>query len=168
MQEICSELCLKSGIYQWTESTQKLDENLLEIALGEIAQSKGFPKYSKLKAGPDARKKRQLRNFKDGTAQDKYSAILTAVASVGPKTRASYDEIRSALQSLLVTASMPAKHEITSALVNMSKIAREKIEGEPPIEWVTAEDSLVITDPFLLFYMKWASHHEAPGSQSTV
>lgn len=165
VQEICSELCIKNGIFEKQPSLFKLDGRLLNQALSDIARSKGFPKYSKLKAGPDARKKRQLRNFKDGSALDKYAAILKAIASVGPKPRTGYDEIRSALQNLLVTSSMPAKHEITSALVNMSKIAREKIEGEPPIEWVAAEDALVITDPFLLFYMKWAEHHEAPGSQ---
>ncbi len=165
VQEICSELCIKSDVYEWSSQEQNLDEHLLPAALADIAKSKGFPKYNKLKAGPDARKKRQLRSFKDGTAQDKYSAILTAIANVGPKPRTSYDELRAALQSLLTASSMPAKHEITAALVNMSKIAREKIEGEPPIEWVSSENSLVITDPFLLFYMKWAAHHEAPGSQ---
>src|SRR3546814_381421 len=166
VQEICSEFCIKNGIFGWSADTQKLNMESLEIALNEIAKSKGFPKYSKLKAGPDARKKRQPRQFKDGTSQDKYSAILMAVATIGPKTRTSYDEIRSTLQTMLIPSSMPAKHEITSALVNMSKIAREKIEGEPPLEWVSSEDSLVITDPFLLFYMKWATHHEALGTQT--
>lgn len=164
VQEICSELCILSGISKRTEQEQKVKPHLLKDALAEIARSKGFPKYSKLKAGPDARKKRQARTFKDGSSADKYSAILTAIASVGPKPRTEYDELRAALQSLLAPSSMPAKHEITSALVNMSKIARDKIEGEPPLEWVAAENALVITDPFLLFYMKWASHHEAPGS----
>jgi len=168
VQEICSEFCIKSGIFGWAADPQKLDLGSLEVALNEIAKSKGFPKYSKLKAGPDARKKRQSRLFKDGTSQDKYSAILMAVATIGPKTRTSYDEIRSTLQTMLTSTSMPAKHEITSALVNMSKIAREKIEGEPPIEWVASEDSLVIMDPFLLFYMKWATHHEAPGTQTLL
>lgn len=60
---------------------------------------------------------------------------------------------------------MPAKHEITSALVNMTKIAREKIEGEPPVEWIGSDDVLVITDPFLLSYMKWAESYDAPGSR---
>ena len=168
VQEICSEFCIKSGIFGRAIEGQKLDLSTLETALTEIAKSKGFPKYSKLKAGPDARKKRQARQFKDGTSQDKYSAILTAVAKIGPKTRTSYDEIRSTLQSMLTATSMPAKHEITSALINMSKIAKEKIEGEPPIEWVSSEDSLVIIDPFLLFYMKWATHHEAPGTQTIL
>ncbi len=52
---------------------------------------------------------------------------------------------------------MPAKHEVTSALKNMSSIAKSKIEGEPPLEWVENQDEVVITDPFLLFYMKWAA-----------
>lgn len=164
VQEICSEFCLKNKIYNECDILTAPDFELLNVALGEIAQSKGFPKYSKLKAGPEAHKERQARAFKDGTAHDKYSAIMEAIAANGPKPRTSYDEIRTALRSLLVEASMPAKHEITAALAHMSKIAKEKIIGEPPLEWVGAEDALVITDPFLMFYMKWATNQSAPGS----
>jgi hypothetical protein len=157
VQEICSELCIKSDIVKSTEQLQHLNRELLGEALTEIAKSKGFPKYSKLKAGPDAKKKRMLREFKDGRAQDKYSAILTALSTLGPQPRTNYEDLRVALQNLLQISAMPAKHEVTSALVNMSKIAREEIDGEPPLEWVESENALIITDPFLLFYMKWAS-----------
>src|SRR5690349_9632019 len=75
VQEICSELCIKSGISERRDEPQRLQQHLFEEALAEIARSKGFPKYSKLKAGPDAKKKRMLRSFKDGRKQDKYSAI---------------------------------------------------------------------------------------------
>ena len=167
-QEICTELCIKNGIFETCDSLTALDSTKLPETLENISRSKGFPKYSKLKAGPDARKKRQLRNFKDGTSHDKYAAILKAIAVNGPKGRTTYEEIRTALQNLLIPSSIPAQHEITSALVNMSKIAREKIEGEPPIEWVGTDDALVITDPFLLFYMKWAEHHNAPGAQPVM
>lgn len=166
VQEICSELCIKCGIYSKSTQRQALDGSLLEDALTEIAKSKGFPKYSKLRSGPDAKKKRTLRKFKDGRSQDKYSAILTALATLGPRPRTEYEDLRVALQALLKPESMPAKHEITSALSNMGKVAKEKIEGEPPLEWVESEDALIITDPFLLFYMKWAANHHAPGSQS--
>jgi hypothetical protein len=165
VQEICSEFCIKNGVFESQAENFILNRDVLPLALADTARSKGFPKYNKLRAGPDAKKKRQLREFKDGAQLDKYEAILKAVAAIGPKPRTTYDEIRTSLQGLLTQVSMPAKHEITSALVNMTKIARDKIEGEPPIEWVSAEDALVITDPFLLFYMKWAEHHEAPGSQ---
>lgn len=168
VQEICSELCIKNNISKKLDQDQLLDGNFLKPALSEIAKSKGFPKYSKLKAGPDAKKKRMLRDFRDGRAQDKYSAILTALASLGPSPRTRYEDLRGALQSLLQSGSMPAKHEVTAALINMSKIAREKIEGEPPLEWVEAEDALVITDPFLLFYMKWATENEAPGDRLLI
>lgn len=161
---MCSELCLKNKVYEEQEVARHINAEKLSEALAEIAQSKGFPKYSKLKAGPEAHKERQVRSFKDGSAHDKYSAIMEAVAAVGPKPRTSYDEIRSSLRNLLVESSMPAKHEVTAALAHMSRIAREKIQGEPPLEWVGSEDALVITDPFLLFYMKWATNQAAPGS----
>jgi len=35
----------------------------------------------------------------------------------------------------------------------MSGIATDEIEGEPVVEWV--DDHLYITDPFLMFYMRW-------------
>jgi len=157
VQEICSEYCIKSGIFFKSNEMKKLNVSAFEESLNIIAQSKGFPKYSKLKSGPDAKKKRMLRTFKDGRSQDKYSAILTALSSLGPKPRTSYEDLRAELQNLLVNTSMPAKHEVTAALTNMSKIAKREIEGEPPLEWVESDDALVITDPFLLFYMKWAS-----------
>ncbi len=168
VQEICSELCIKSGIYKKLDIKQSLNRNLLGDALNEIAKSKGFPKYSKLKSGPDAKKKRMLRDFKDGRAQDKYSAILTALATLGPQPKTSYEDLRVALQNLLQSTSMPAKHEVTAALTNMSKIARNEIEGEPPLEWVESEDVLVITDPFLLFYMKWAKNENNIPGQATL
>ncbi len=163
VQEICSELCIKSGIARRLDRVQEIDRSLFGSALTEIAKSKGFPKYSKLKAGPDAKKKRLLRDFKDGRKQDKYSAILTALSTLGPRPVTPYEDLRTALQGLLTSSSMPAKHEVTAALTNMSKIARQKIEGEPPLEWVDGDDTLVITDPFLLFYMKWASESKDAG-----
>ncbi|MDF2494573.1 hypothetical protein [Sphingomonas sp.] len=166
VQEICSELCIASGISSRAVVKQEIVVGELDAALAEIAKSKGFPKYSKLRQGPDAKKKRMLREFKDGRSQDKYSAILTALAALGPQQRTEYEDLRVALQGLLKPGSMPAKHEITSALSNMSKVAREKIEGEPPLEWVESEDALIITDPFLLFYMKWATDHLAPGASA--
>lgn len=161
VQEICSELCIASDIHAAKPSRQNLVESELPAALNEIAKSKGFPKYSRLRQGPDANKKRMLRIFKDGRRQDKYSAILTALAAIGPQQRTKYEDLRISLQNLLEPASMPAKHEVTSALKNMSSIAKSKIEGEPPLEWVEGQDEIVITDPFLLFYMKWAAEEKA-------
>ena len=164
VQEICSEICASAGIYQRTENRFELDPSFLNSTLEAVAQSKGFPKYRKLKEGPQARKDRQPRNLKNGTTADIYEALMIALGSLGPKPRTQYDEIRAALRDLLEEGQLPQKHEITAALSQMSKIAREKIEGEPPLEFVREEDALVITDPFLLFYMKWQKEKSSPGS----
>lgn len=164
VQEICSEICASAGIYQRCENPTPLNPDLLNPTLETVAQSKGFPKYRKLKEGPQARKDRQSRKLKDGSTADIYEALMIALGSLGPKQRTQYDELRASLRDLLEEGQLPQKNEITAALSQMSKIAREKIEGEPPLEFVREEDALVITDPFLLFYMKWQRQKVSPGS----
>ena len=55
---------------------------------------------------------------------------------------------------ILVESDMPQKHEISSALGHMSGIAKDEIKGEPVLEW--SDDFLYLTDPFLMFYMRWS------------
>lgn len=164
VQEICSEICARANIYEKCEPARKLDESLLNSALEEVAQSKGFPKYRKLKEGPQARKQRQARKLKNGNTADIYEVLMLSLGALGPKPRTQYDELRGAMRDLMEEGQLPQKNEITAALSHMSKIAREKIEGEPPLEFVRSEDALVIIDPFLLFYMKWQKDKISPGS----
>jgi hypothetical protein len=165
VQEICSELCANASIYERCERPTQLDKSLLNATFESVAESKGFPKYRKLREGPQARTDRQARQLKEGGTADIYEAILIALARLGPRARTQYDELRSALRELIEEGQVPQKHEVTAALSQMSKIAREQIVGEPPLEFVKDEDALVITDPFLLFYMKWQRNKVAPGSE---
>ena len=155
VQEACSEFAIANGISGEQAALTKLDEAKLPEAFTEMANSKGFPKFQKLKKGPDARKARQLRTLSDGTQEDIYSAIMRAVARTGPQSHLTYDEIRASLKIVMGEGRpLPQKHEITSALSHMSSIAKKEIKGEPPLEWVRDAGELVITDPFLLFYMR--------------
>jgi hypothetical protein len=157
VQEACSELCLENDIDKTQPKSTKIDGSKLDSAFAEIARSKGFPKFEKLKKGPQARKARQPRSLADGTEEDIYSTIMMAIAASGPKAKTSYDDIRASMKDVLAEgAKMPQKNEITSALSHMSAIAKKDIKGEPPLEWVRDDDDLIITDPFLLFYMKYA------------
>lgn len=165
VQEICSDLCASADIFQKQDTLTQIDESLLSSTLENVAESKGFPKYRKLREGPQSRSDRQARQLKDGGTADIYEAILLALARLGPRPRTHYDELRSALKDLIEEGQVPQKHEVTAALSHMSRIAREQIEGEPPLEFVKNEDALVITDPFLLFYMKWQKNKVAPGSE---
>lgn len=166
VQEICSDLCASAGIFERCEAPTSIDPALLEPTLASVAESKGFPKYRKLREGPQARTDRQARALKEGGTADIYEAILIALARLGPKPRTQYDELRTALRDLIEEGQVPQKHEVTAALSQMSRIAREQIEGEPPLEFVKDEDALVITDPFLLFYMRWQKNKVAPGAES--
>lgn len=155
VQEACSEFAIVNGCVEKGLLKKRLDPSKLDVAFAEMATSKGFPKYQKLKKGPQARKARQVRQMKDGAGEDIYAAIMKSIARTGPKPLVTYDEIRASLKDLMGDSrALPQKNEITSALNHMTTIAKKEIKGEPPLEWIKDEDELVITDPFLLFYMK--------------
>lgn len=157
MQEICAELCLENQIDETQREAFDLNSDLLANAYREIADSKGFPKFERLRKGPQARKLREARLLTDGSEEDIYSVIMMALANAGPKAKTTYDELRTEMRGLIhAEGKMPQKNEITSALSHMTSIAKKDIKGEPAIEWVKDTNEIVITDPFLIFYMKHA------------
>ena len=157
MQEICAELCLENNISERLDRETTVDGSGLPAAYREIAESKGFPKFDRLRKGPQARKLREPRRLVDGTEQDIYSVIMMALAKTGPKAKTSYDDLRIEIRALIHSdGKMPQKNEITSALSHMTAIAKKDIKGEPPLEWVKDTNEVVITDPFLIFYMRHA------------
>ncbi len=157
MQEICAELCLENGFMETQKNRTAIDANLLPRAYAEIAESKGFPKFERLRRGPQARKLREARLLTDGSEEDIYSVIMMALANAGSKAKTTYDELRSEMRQIIHNdGKMPQKNEITSALSHMTTIARKDIKGEPAIEWVKDTNEVVITDPFLIFYMRHA------------
>ena len=91
-----------------------------------------------------------------------YSLIMMALAKTGPKAKTSYDSLRTEVRALIhVDGKMPQKNEITSALSHMTSIAKTDIKGEPALEWVKETNEVVITDPFLIFYMRHADLTQA-------
>jgi hypothetical protein len=156
-QRFCNRLC---GLYEIDETCPEVREynpttaNLKEI-FENVAKQFGFPTFEKLSKGPQSRSKRMDRKKIDGTGTvDIYQSVLIAVANSGPKEKLHYNEIRDELRKILVETDIPQKHEVSSALGHMSGIAKDDIEGEPVLEW--ADDFLYLTDPFLMFYMRWS------------
>jgi hypothetical protein len=157
MQEICAELCLENSILCTEAELKKIDGSGLAAAYKEIAESKGFPKFDKLRKGPQARKLRKPRLLTDASEEDIYSVIMRALSNTGPKATTSYDDLRTQIRALIhVDGKMPQKNEITSALNHMTSIAKKDIVGEPALEWVKEKNEIVITDPFLIFFMRHA------------
>jgi cytidylate kinase len=152
-QDLCFRLCSDSNIIETQESLTVILGDLLEKICISVAENSGFPIFERLARGPQSRKERRMRPLKRGGEVDTYQAILLAVAENGAKAVTSYDEIRASLREILDDGGLPQKNEVTSACGHMSSIARNELENVEPIEW--HNDSLVISDPFLLFYMRW-------------
>lgn len=165
VQNFCSELCLRNDVVTTLDEIRELDGSYLDSIFEETAKQFGFPNYEKLRKGPQSRKDRQKRRYKNGAEGDVYSAILLAIGKTGPKSETTYDEIRSALRDVLAEGTIPQKHEVVKALSQMTRIAKKEIEGEPILEWVQSDGKLYITDPFLLFFMKWSSRHHLGQNQ---
>lgn len=160
MQQFCWDICYHSGIESKTLLPQRIpDDYNLEKMFIRIAQDAGLPIYKKLVLGPQSKgKSRQKRPLKAGGVVDIYEAILKALAQTGPKATISYEEVREELTALLKPASVPIKHEVTSALKHLVVIARkvaEEAESEPAIDWDDDNREVAIADPFLRFYLRW-------------
>jgi hypothetical protein len=95
--------------------------------------------------------------MKEGGEEDIYTAIIISVARLGPRTITSFEDIRESLREIIAPdIAMPTKAQIVSGLTNMSRVAQDRAQGEPPLEWSADEARLVIIDPALLFYLKWS------------
>ena len=162
MQRFCGRLCAHYDISETPSKERSFNpsDEVRKSIYSAVAKQFGFPTFEKLSKGPQSRSKRIDRKLADqpGTL-DIYQAALRAVANTGPKEKLHYNEIRDALKSILMDDDIPQKHEVSAALGHMSGIAKDDIEGEPVLEWT--DDYLYLTDPFLMFYMRWVQRDYA-------
>jgi len=111
--------------------------------------------FDLLKTGPRTRTDRMVRTLKSGIQTDIYGAVLAAIENTGPRTTLGYDDIRASLRDIL-TSELPQRHEITNVLEQMTSIAKDKIEGEPVLEYDAEYSTLHLADPFFAYYLRWA------------
>ena len=79
---------------------------------------------------------------------------MAAIAYTGPLTQLTYVELRGALRQVLKDEP-PSQPEVTRVLQEMSKIAKERIEGEPVVDYDTELETLYISDPFFAYFLRW-------------
>ncbi|WP_306045682.1 hypothetical protein [Nioella sp. MMSF_3534] len=164
MQRFCSRLCHHYNIEETLSDPKEFNpsSNAVEEIFRDVASQFGFPTFEKLAKGPQSRSKRiDRRQISNEKALDIYQAVLRAIANTGPKEKIHYNDIRDELRKILVDSDVPQKHEVSSALGHMSGIAKDEIQGEPVLEW--SDDFLYLTDPFLMFYMRWSQRSSGLG-----
>ncbi|MEK6312651.1 MAG: hypothetical protein V4755_18300, partial [Curtobacterium sp.] len=110
--------------------------------------------FDLLKAGPP-RSNRNPRTLVSGVVTDIYGAVLHAISATGPRTTLPYEDLRASLRDELAT-DVPQRHEITNVLEQMTRIAKDEIEGEPVLEYDTDYATLHLVDPYFAYYLRWA------------
>lgn len=155
MQKFCWEICYDTEIEKSALLLpHKISETFdLKGMYVRLAKDSGLPIYQKLAAGPQSRRVRAKRPLRGGGDADIYEAVLKAIAATGPKAKVTYDEIKTALGSIL-TDQIPQKHEVTAALKHLTTISR-RIEAESAIDWDDDNREVTVADPYLRFYLRW-------------
>lgn len=154
MQTHCLQLCFMNTIDGEIESKLVAPEWREFFERQASATSKSA--FDLLKAGPRTRTDRARRKLKNGTETDIYGVVLHAIEHTGPRTTLTYDEVRAALRDVL-ESELPQRHEITNVLGQMTKIARDRIDGEPVLEYDEEYSTLHLIDPYFAYYLRWAS-----------
>jgi hypothetical protein len=155
MQDFCLQLCKANGVTERQDQAVRLEPPDWEAFFRLRASAASKTAFDFLARGPRQRSDRLERVLKDGRTMDIYGVVLAAIAHTGPLTKLTYEELRAALRDIL--AEPPQRHEVTRVLEEMSKIAREQIEGEPVVDYDEELATLFISDPFFAYYLRWGA-----------
>lgn len=165
MQDFCLQLCKENGLRETADPPRTLVAPDWPTFFRSRASATSKTAFDLLARGPRQRSDRIQRALKDGRSGDIYFVVLAAIAETGPATKISYESLRSAIR-VVIAEDPPQRHEVTRVLEEMSKIAREKIDGEPVVDYDVEMSELHISDPFFAYYLRWgaATDAEAPAS----
>jgi hypothetical protein len=153
MQDFCATLCRANNVRETQSSSFELQEpNDWSAFFRNMASDTSKVAFERLAKGPRQRTDRKKRTLVNNETCDIYSAVLFAIASTGPQTKLSYEDIRTGLREVLKSET-PQANEVTRILDKMSDIAKEDIEGEPVVDW--NDSNLYISDPFFAYYLRW-------------
>jgi hypothetical protein len=171
MQEFCRQLCSGAAIVETCATPTGIGEPDWDTFFAQLAPGTSKAAFDLLARGPRQRSDRKVRKLRDGNETDIYGAVLRAIAATGPLTELKYEQLRGALRSVLAaTDDPPQKHEVTRVLDEMTKIAREQIDGEPVVDYDAELATLYISDPYFAYWLRWGTHlvTTAPGSDEVV
>lgn len=155
MQEFCKRLCRTNGIEEEADQPTTLRPPAdWQAFFEQTAVDTAKTAFDLLRTGPRQRTDRIKRTLTDDRETDIYGAVLAAVAHTGPKLEIGYESLRASLREVLASE-LPQRHEITRVLDQMTQIARQKVEGEPVLEYDEEFSTLHISDPYFAFYLRW-------------
>jgi len=154
MQDFCLQLVKESDVRETADEPVTLEAPDWEAFFRAQASTASKSAFDLLAQGPRQRRDRKERTLRDGRVTDIYGSVLAAIAYTGPLTQLTYVELRGALRHVLKDEP-PSQQEVTRVLQEMSKIATQRIEGEPVVDYDTELETLHISDPFFAYFLRW-------------
>jgi hypothetical protein len=160
LQQICLEACFETGIRGKELMKRKVGvefHTLRNIFERSSASASFRSMVQLLSTGPKSRDRhRKSYAFDDGKRGDVYQCVLRLLAMDPPM--ASFD-----LESLQLRASRmcvgeaPSTNLLLRVCERLVRLAHAAFPTERAIEWDENRRALVISDPYLLFFLRWSS-----------
>ncbi|MEU8819439.1 AAA family ATPase [Actinoplanes sp. NPDC048796] len=167
MQDFCLNVVKDSGVRETQEQIQFLVEPNWQSFFSERSSAASKSAFDMLARGPRQRTDRKPRTLKNGLIVDIYGAVLMAIGYTGPLISITYEHLRTAMREI-VSDNPPRGQEIARVLDEMSKIARDQIEGEPVVDYDAELMTLHISDPYFAFFLRWSAQEELAGRVSSI
>ena len=149
VQEICYELSVMR-IEQGPDAADLEASDLIRV-YNEVARRKGVNRFEQLSHVPLPPQFPPLQ-LPDGSNLDLNAAMLGAVARLGPKTTITFAELTASLEQLAGNADVP-QDQVEAVLSAMTRAVAKG--NSAPFEWDQNRATLTITDPFLMFFLRW-------------
>jgi hypothetical protein len=167
MQDFCLNVVKDSGVRESQDQVQFLIEPNWPSFFSDRSSAASKTAFDMLARGPRQRTDRKPRTLKNGLVVDIYGAVLMAIGYTGPLMGITYEHLRSAMREIM-SEDPPRGQEIVRVLDEMSKIAREQIEGEPVVDYDTELMTLHISDPYFAFFLRWRAQDELAGRVESI
>jgi hypothetical protein len=151
VQEICYELS-ENRLSRTSISADSPEGAELVSVYDGVARRKGLNRFEQLAHAPLPENAPLLR-LRDQTQVNLNNAVLGAIARIGPKPTTSLEDIRTSLE-LLTEGTTVDREQVVSVLSTMTRAIAKG--NAAPFEWEANRGVLNITDPFLMFYLRWA------------
>jgi len=159
MQSICLWMCNHLGMRETADPPRSvtLDELARKEILFLTSCTVDFRSLVRaLIAGPKVKPgERKMYMHHDGRSGDVYLTVMRAVA-MAPKLTCDKDELMGRLD-ILCNGAHPDAASVVRACSTLSQIASGfAAPTGPSLEWDEAAQTVVVPDPYLLFYLRWS------------
>lgn len=170
MQSICLWMCNHLDVRETLElpREERLDATTRRQILYLTSVTVDFRSLVRaLVAGPKVKPgERKLYVHADGRTGDVYLTVMRAVAADPPRLAIDYVELTQRLETLCKGAH-PDGASVVRACATLGQIAHGfAAPSGPSLEWDEQAQTLVLSDPYLLFYLRWSGILEREADEA--